>query len=240
MKNKDPKVLYDTKWELFIKKTWIFKYIPFVEFIFGSGSLALENISEDSDFDVLIGAKEGRIFTARFFSVLILNLSGWRRGKGDHNLAAKDKICLNHFITPSSYSLQREPSLYWKILYEKLVPVYGKEDIINKFYEANQESDFREDLRYLHKEAGGLKKFIEYLFRGSFGDNLEKILKNFQVKKIRKSLKKKPVSKPNIIRAIHTNEKIGEIEYDLPPVIKYSDSELEFHPDPAIIQIIGD
>jgi hypothetical protein len=83
-------VLCDTKWQAFNKKTWLFKYIPFVDVVFGGGSLALGNVNENSDFDVLILAKSGRIFSARFFqSLLLVCLVGAE--KADHRLVPKIK-----------------------------------------------------------------------------------------------------------------------------------------------------
>src|SRR3989338_9483980 len=74
-------VLYDKKWIKFLKRTWLFRHIPFVEFAVAAGSLATGNVNPDSDFDVIIGARAGRIFTARFFSVLGFGIFGWRRGR---------------------------------------------------------------------------------------------------------------------------------------------------------------
>jgi predicted nucleotidyltransferase len=56
-----------------------------------AGSLATGNIQENSDFDVIVGVKRGRIFTARFFGVALFGLLGWRRKKSDRENNAKNK-----------------------------------------------------------------------------------------------------------------------------------------------------
>src|SRR3989344_2248763 len=93
------------KWGLFLQRLWPFCFVPFVDFVFAAGSLATGAMHEDSDFDVIVGVRQGRIFTARFYCILAFGLFGWRRGKNDKNKAASNKICLSHFITPKSFHL---------------------------------------------------------------------------------------------------------------------------------------
>src|SRR3989344_9230759 len=99
LKESAQEVFLDKKWKKLLKKIWLFKFIPGVDFVLVAGSLATGNVNKDSDFDVIVGAKQGRIFTARFLSVLFFGLFGWRRRKLSHKESARDKICLNHFIT---------------------------------------------------------------------------------------------------------------------------------------------
>ncbi|MDZ4231209.1 MAG: hypothetical protein U1C52_00240, partial [Patescibacteria group bacterium] len=60
--------LYDRKWSKFLRKVKLFRFVPFVEFVLASGSLATGKVHEGSDFDVMVGVRPGRIFTARFFA----------------------------------------------------------------------------------------------------------------------------------------------------------------------------
>lgn len=214
------KVLYDKKWRCLTKRVWPFRFIPFVDFAFAAGSMATGNVKESSDFDVIIGVKKGRIFTARFFSVLVFGFLGWRRKKLSHKESAKDKICLNHFVTKDSYKLSPPYNEYWITLYKNLVPIFGNQDYIREFWLANKnwlgEVNFNDDLRYKYKSHSFIKKFLNKILSGTLGNFLEQILKNIQVKKIESSLSN-----------------------DLPgfkPRIKYSDAELEFHPDTKRIE----
>jgi len=216
-------VLYDKKWEKFLERAWLFRFVPFVEFVLVAGSLAYGNIRKESDFDVIVASKDGRIFTARFFCVLIFGLFGWRRKRLSHKEAASDKICLNHFITPSAYRFSPPYNDYWKNLYINLVPVFGDKEKINEFFRVNADwieaqRTFRDDLRYMHKNPGFIKVFIEKIFSGYAGNALEILLKIPQVKRIKRNLKNDiPGYKPRII---------------------YNDSELEFHPDTKRIEIM--
>lgn len=214
-------VLHDKKWIKFLRRTWLFRWIPFVDLALAAGSLATGNVNSDSDFDVIVGARYGRIFTARFFSVLAFGFFGWRRAKIDHSEAAADKVCLSHFVTEKSYRLSPPHNAYWQDLYKNLVPIYGSPEKVNDFFAANADwcdtGVFVDDLRLRHGQKSSLKTFLEHMFQKSFGDWLETRLRAFQIKRIEKGLKREAGYKPRII---------------------YSDEELEFHPDTRRIESI--
>lgn len=212
-------VLHDKKWKKFIKMGRLFAFIPFVNFSLASGSMALGNVHENSDFDVVVGCKYGRIFTARFFCIVAFSVFGWRRGKLTHKEEAADKICFNHFVTEKSFCLHPEYNIYWQELYKNLVPIFGGRDIIRAFFRANdwldQPIDYFDDSRHIHKKSSFLKKAAEYFLGGRLGDWVESILKKGQMERIKNNLK---------------SEELG-----FGPRIRYSDEELEFHPDTARI-----
>lgn len=218
LERRQRQVLYDKKWMKFLKRTWLFRYIPFVEFVLAAGSLATGNIHEGSDFDVIVGARHGRIFTARFFSVLAFGFFGWRRAKIDHSEAASDKVCLSHFVTEKSYRLSPPYNEYWKDLYKNLIPVYGSPEKVNNFVVANADwnesmalrTPYIDDLRHWYRQSAWKKIVVEKMLSGRFGDWLEARLRTFQIKRIESGLKREAGYKPRII---------------------YSDEELEFHPD---------
>ncbi len=206
--------LYEQKWHKFLGRIWPFNFIPFVDFVFAAGSLATGKMREDSDFDVIVGVKQGRIFIARAFCVLLFGLLGWRRKKIDHQQAAKDKICFNHFVTPSAYRLSPPHNRYWQNLYLSLAPVYGEKVFFQKFWDANQDwmgerKAYAGDKRHIYNERGLIKLLLEWMLSGGFGNWLEQKLKAVQIKRIEKSLKSTETYKPRII---------------------YGDNELEFHP----------
>ncbi len=233
-------LLNDKKWHLFIKRTWIFRHIPFIEFVFGSGSLAVGNVDEESDFDVLIGVRTGRIFTARFCAALALGLFGWRRAKEHGNAAAANKVCLNHFVTEASYRLRLPVNPYWKLLYKRLVPVYGMRENIQEFYDANSDwvgkRILESDLRYDPSRDSKMKKFFEAFLGGRIGNWCELRLKQYQRHRIQRGMQAHNDSH----NMAHEMWIIGAGEsarVELAPLIVYSDEELEFHPDPAVIEI---
>lgn len=218
------------KWWKFLRRVRLFRFVPFADFVIASGSLATGKLHEKSDFDVIVGARQGRIFTARFFAVVIFGILGWRRSKLDHKEDSSDKICLNHFVTPRSYHLNPPHNEYWNHLYQNLVPVLGNEHQIGEFFQANDwmsppriyptspsglRGASKRGPRYLGEGRSLLKKFLEWVLGGRFGDGIEKMLKKDQVERIESGLPRSLGYKPRFI---------------------YNDDELEFHPDTSRIE----
>lgn len=208
-------VLHDKKWKKFMRYARLFRHIPFIEFVLGAGSMAIGNVSQDSDFDVIIGARSGRIFLARFFSILFFGLLGWRRKKMDHEENATDKICLNHFVTEKSYLLSPPYNQSWQNLYYNLIPIFGDAEKIAFFFKKNEgwapsrKGRFL-DMRYQQKNPSIFKSILEKALGGFAGNALERAVKYIQIARISQSQK-------------------AELGYK--PRIKYDDLELEFHPD---------
>lgn len=217
MENRD--TLQGKKWRKFLGRVWLFRFVPFADFVLASGSLATGKIHDKSDFDVIVGVRQGRIFTARFFAIVMFGILGWRRSKLDHKKDSSDKICLNHLVTPRSYRLGPPHNEYWNHLYQNLVPVLGDENQMRRFFQANDWMNpprvYRREPRYLSKGQSLLKKFLEWLLGGRFGAEIERILKQDQVKRIESGLPHSLGYKPRFI---------------------YNNDELEFHPDTRRIE----
>ncbi len=217
--------LHEQKWHKFLKRCWPLQYIPFIDFVFAAGSLATGNMREDSDFDVIVGAREERIFTVRFFCFLIFKPLGWWAKHPANNRQPttdnfKDKLCFSHFVSPRSYRLSPPYNEYWKKLYLSVIPILGNTTLIQRFYRANEDwigeaRLYQENPRHKYKKDGRIKKMLEWLLEETLGDWLEKILKKIQIKKIEIAANRASVYKPRII---------------------ISDEELEFHPDTKRIQ----
>jgi hypothetical protein len=214
-------VLYDIKWKKFLKRSFPFRYLPFIDFVFGAGSMALQNVHPHSDFDVLIGTRRGRIFTVRFLTFIIFGLLGTRRNKMSHDESASDKICLNHFVTEQRFRLTPPHNAYWQKLYEHLVPLFGTPEHLDSFWKANADwmqtkPIYREDLRHLSSRPTFIKRFFEFALAGRLGDLLERFLRFLQVRRIQQSL---------------SSQTPGYL-----PRIIFTNDELEFHPDTRRIE----
>ncbi len=229
-------VIYDQKWRLLTQRARLFRFIPFIEGALGAGSLAVGNVQASSDLDVLVLARAGRIFTARFFSVLAFSILGWRRSKLDHHISAVDKICLNHFITPAAYRFALPQHEYWRALYQGLTPVYGSEPTIAAFFAANKDWTgtvfWQGDSRHVHQDSATSKRLCERLLSGRLGSWFERVIKKIQVSRIEHGLRHQRDQHRTIIFAAESK---GESQ-ELPPLIRYTDTELEFHPEPAVIE----
>lgn len=100
--------------------------IPLVEMIGLSGSLAMFNAKQSSDWDLLIIAKRDRVWSARLLMLAASQLMGRRRKHWDE--VAPDKLCLNHYISDGELMMAPEVrNLCGAQTYLKVVPVYGVE-----------------------------------------------------------------------------------------------------------------
>ena len=213
--------LAEKKWRKFLRSVWLFRFVPFADFVLAAGSLATGQLHEKSDFDVIVGVRQKRIFIARCVAVVFFGLLGWRRGKLDEKIEASDKICMNHFVTPKNYRLGLPHNEYWNYLYQNLVPVLGSEEAIRAFFRANDWMNppriYRRDVRYISQGGSLLKKFLEWMLGGRFGETIERILKQDQIKRIESGLPQALGYKPRFI---------------------YNEGELEFHPDTSRVEEI--
>jgi len=210
------KKLADEKWKKMKKVFELVVLVPFVRGIFISGSLAMENSKNDSDIDIIVVAKYGRIWTVRTLMTALTTVLGVRR----HGNKTEDRICLNHYITDESLQIPFE-SLYNAESYVHLTNLY-KEDknIFHLFQEQN--GWIRNYLtNYKISELGSVRsidknrffvftsKIFEVILSGFLGNKIEKIFTSVESRRIeRDALYKKSG---------------GRITID--------DSQLEFHPD---------
>jgi len=185
--------------------------IPFVDFVLVAGSVAMGNPTADSDIDVILGCRAGRIWTVRLFAIAILELAGLRRRAGDSKTDARDRLCLSHFLTPESYRLMPPYNEYWETLYRRLVPFAGDTGIIGAFFAANAAWRKGEPESTYHTLPLGnwLRKFFEWLLSGWLGNRFESFARMLQKRRIERNLPG-PETKPRI---------------------RFDDAELEFHPD---------
>ncbi|MCK4860116.1 MAG: nucleotidyltransferase domain-containing protein, partial [Candidatus Omnitrophica bacterium] len=212
----DRQKIADQKWKKAKKIIRRLQIVPYVRMVAVSGSLALNNTQEESDIDVLIVVRAGRIWLARFFVTTFLQLIGKRR----HKNFTKDRICLNHYITDKSLDIKFR-SLYNAQTYAHMIPVLEIEkNIYEKFQKVNRWVKdylvFWSELEAKHFKAlktnyllKDIAKIGEICLNNSLGDLLEKLLKAVQ----KKSIEKDPL----------THKKGGRVTID--------DTQLEFHPD---------
>ena len=222
----------DAKWKKARRIIWLLQIIPFVKMIAISGSLAFGNTHQQSDIDLLIIAKSGRIWICRTFVTFLTSILGVRR----HGNNTRDKICLNHYITDESLEIPFK-SLYNAQSYFRLVPVAEKQKFI--FQEFQKANEWMKDYLVFWPEFGkrhsGMSlsaknlrkirkskiltiftKFLEIILNGRIGNNFERILAKYEKARIEKDpLRKKPG---------------GRITVD--------SAQLEFHPDSPEKRII--
>jgi len=190
----------------------LFRAVPFVRAVFMVGSVAIGHPNERSDIDVLVVTRRGRIWTARSLLTALVKSFGLYRTVQD----PKDKICLNHYLVEGNLLLKE--SLYNAHSYTHLVVLFDKSEVFEHFFKANKwigkflpnvkgvlEDDDSRTFRKSHL-CNFVAKVGEFLLSGIPGSFLERVLKFFEQRRIRKD----PRTKMGRVRA--------------------TDAELEFHP----------
>ncbi len=124
-------------------------------------------------------------------------------------------------------------------MYERMVPVYGEPREVQAFFDANsswigKQRILEKDLRYGAARSSAFKKIFELLLGGSFGAWVEERLRRYQIARIESGLPLGPAA-PHIMKVIGG----GAERIQLQPLIVYTDEELEFHPHPAVIEVIS-
>jgi len=137
--------LAQDKWKLTVRLVRWLTPVPFVRMIAMSGSLAEGNVRPNSDLDLFIIVRHGRIWLARLFVLIVAQMTGRRRKYW--NRQAPDKLCLNHYVTDSHPVISPEiRNVYTSVLYRHLIPLYGV-SVFRRFQQAN---------------AGWLKQYVMY------------------------------------------------------------------------------
>ncbi len=169
--------------------------VPFVKMIAVCNNLSYDNPNEQSDIDLFIVIKPGRMWFARLFITLILHFYGVRR----YGNKIAGRFCLSFFVTTNEMNIGKlqikpeDPYLaYWT---KQLSPIYG-EETYNEYMKQNEGwlkneygLKFAEDSKkhmYVYNKSIR-KKFFEFIFGGWFGDLIEKFLKKtFKKRTLRK------------------------------------------------------
>jgi hypothetical protein len=170
--------------------------VPFVEMIAVCNNLAYNNASDQSDIDLFIVVKPGRMWMARLFLTALLHFHGVRR-HGSHTVG---RFCLSFFITSNSLNLEKlqikpeDPYLaFWMI---QLKPIYG-EAVYRRFKSENEpwlknyglHFQKEESLAFDSGKAPRVKTALEWILGGRFGDAIENFLKNTLKRKTLSSMK---------------------------------------------------
>ncbi|MFA4995804.1 MAG: nucleotidyltransferase domain-containing protein [Patescibacteria group bacterium] len=204
--------------------------LPFVRCVILNGSLAQGKSKKSSDIDILIIAKDGRIFTARFFINIFALLFGIKRSK-DESKGHAGKFCFNYFLTESYLKIPtgrgEKIDKYCAENYSASKFIAGDGGLFEEFLRANEELfekyNCKQKLSSRHfaspparwvkqSERSYRKQNRRFLtlfeMTSIISNRLEKLLKSYQIKKIESDPRTKKY----------------------PDLIVYNDRELRFHP----------
>lgn len=204
------------KWRRLLKIANRFQAVPYLRSILASGSMAVNNTDNESDFDVLVIARSGRLYICRIFLSLVASLFRARRKRYD--AVAPDKFCFNHYITDANLNIKHE-SLFNAQTYVNLKPVLIDQKVLNDFYASNvwlnkYVYSFRPPGEFVGRSVATnhilrvAARLGEIILNTRLGDWIEKKARNYQQKRI----KNNPAT------------------YEAGGRVVFNDTELEFHP----------
>lgn len=112
--------------------------IPSVKMVAITGSLAMNNASEDSDIDLLIVSKRNTLWTTRAVSYILLWMFGAKTRKpNDRN--QKDKLCLNMWMDESDLNWKVEDrNIYTAHEIAQVAPLVNKDNTYENFLSVNK------------------------------------------------------------------------------------------------------
>jgi len=198
------------KWRRLRHIAWFLQAIPFLEMVAASGSLARELVKEDSDLDVLLVTRSGRIWTVRFIVTIVLDALGLRRRPTG---PTKNLVCLNHYLAQDALKLPYQ-SMYTALEYARIVPLFGEKQCW-KFRTENKEwiekylvwtlSDSTKHIKTVKQffVLNVIKRVGEFVLSGFVGDFVEKWLGNEQKKRITRGIEASETGGRVIASAMH-------------------------------------
>lgn len=206
----------DVKWRSMLGYAKWFAAVPYIRAVFVSGSLAMDNADRESDFDMLIIARKGRLYTCRMLLSGLTSCMGVRRTR--YQRTAPDKFCFNHYLT-DAHPYVPYHSVYNAETYGGVRPIYSVGGVAEAFFRANGWLEqFLYEPRLAHPVSlrtiranpvvRTIARFGEALLNTVVGDWCERLFRWYQQRRIRKN----PA----------THESGGRVIYD--------DTQLEFHP----------
>jgi len=175
----------------------ILSFVPFVRAIFICNTLSVLNANNESDIDVAIVTAGNRIWTTRFFSVILMKILKKRPTLEN----TKNKICLSFFVTEDALNLEKLAYaedihfIYWL---KQFMPIYDPKNITGYFLEANHWSDkflpnyinMGTCANWRVKNDSNFKLKLETFLNSDFGNSIELSLKKLQLKILPERLKR--------------------------------------------------
>lgn len=201
------------------------RYLPFLQAVFVCNTVAAGRPDADSDIDVFVVIRRGRLWLTRLLATLLLSLCGLRR----HGKKITNRICLSFYITDTALNLSpialsppperpessgragisiSSPDIYLVYWLAQLVPIYDPNDTLKKIHEANRWAvpyaphafhpyTLRTDLRVDDTRIScGFKRAFEIMWNGAYGNLIELQAKGFQKARMKLNEKTKEPASP--------------------------------------------
>ncbi|HQL52948.1 MAG: hypothetical protein ACOXZY_03720 [Patescibacteria group bacterium] len=189
--------LVEEKMKIAVRGIKKISQVPFVKAVFVCNTLGYGIVEEDSDIDVFIVIKKGRLFITRALVTLYLSFLRMRRTKKK----IKNKICLSFYIADDSLNLEKtaiKNDIYLIYWLSTLVPVYDPQNFyqiiiknnqwLNKYLLNELNNYVPNNLWKVAESKKVIKNFFEKVWSGGYGEIIEKQAKEMQLAKMKMNL----------------------------------------------------
>lgn len=193
--------LVEKKMEIAKKGIRKLRWIPFLKAVFVCNTVAFGWPKEDSDIDVFVIAKAGRLWITRFLVSFTLSFFGLRRGK----TKIQDKLCLSFYVTDDALNISdlvlEEADIYLIYWLALLIPLYDPDKLYSRIMDSNawmKEYIFQTSFDYTSAPAwmipeskiqNKVKRFFESVWKGGYGNLLEGQARSLQKNKMSRNMK---------------------------------------------------
>ena len=182
----DDEGVYRQYWKKVKRFTPLLKVVPFIRMVAVCNTLAFKCPEKDSDIDLFVIVKDGRIFTARTISTLLFHLLGIRR----HSNKIAKRFCLSFYLSDRDMNLGdmmlKPYDVYMYYWMRTLKPVFGHEKYGQFCKSNNLEGIIKKDKWSFLRIIGRIQEMI---LGGHVGEYLEKRLKKIHLKRHEKTKK---------------------------------------------------
>ncbi len=211
------------KWKRARRVTRLLALLPFVRMIGVCNTVAFNTANRESDIDLLIIVRTGRMWTARFLVTSLVSFLGLRR----HKDKIADRLCLSFYLADSHLDLQkvalkdkgeiRDPYLaHWL---SQVSPIYD-DGVALEFFRQNKK--LLSSLPFYVRYSGVPRRIVKPLILGEIAKRLQEMLLGHRLGDlIEAALKKIQISK------MSRNTKSAAQEDNTKVII--SDEILKFH-----------
>lgn len=188
--------------------------VPFLKMVAACNMFPIDTPSPQSDIDVFIVAKKGRIWLVRLLVTFLIGMTGqWRHKK------VAGKVCLSFFVSDGDLDLKSlykdknvwlEPDPYLANWVNLVTPLYDRDNTGQAFREANgwvEDYIFNyqnySNLSSRRLESGWWFRFWqiwgEIVMFGSIGSLLERFVRKMQLEYMKTRGDKEWLQNPNVI-----------------------------------------
>ena len=232
--NLDPKLperikLIKVFWQKVKKWRWIFSNVPFLSRAFVSNTLAFGTIDQNSDIDLFLVGKPGRLWTTRAFLLTWFNLFGLRVRSANRQAKFSPEFFISETVT-NLQPLLFNDDYYFAFWLADLISIWpdntqGKFWVANNWNKSNLPIAWRSPKRQpvVPLRGSAFKWLLEKILEGRFGDQLENWLKLRQEKIIMRTNERLGIN-PSIVMSsdmikLHFNDRRVSISEEIEQVL---------------------